>query len=66
MAAHHSIGLGGSLRWHDSLVITDVASWSLSEPDRADRLIARTASVDSRTQTSRDLFVYTSVKVTLF
>jgi len=26
MAAHYSIGLGGSLRWHDSLVSTDVAS----------------------------------------
>ena len=33
MAAHYSIGLGGSLRWHDSLVITDVTSLSWSEPD---------------------------------
>jgi len=33
MAAHYSIRLGGSLRWHDSLVSTDVASLSQSEPD---------------------------------
>jgi len=32
MAAHYSIGLGGSLRWHDSLVSTEVASWFWSEP----------------------------------
>jgi len=32
MAAHYSIGLGGSLWWHDSLVSTEVASWSWSEP----------------------------------
>jgi len=32
MAAHYSIGLGGSLQWHDSLVSTDVASLSQSEP----------------------------------
>jgi len=33
MAAHYSTGLGGSLRWHDTLVSTDVASRSQSEPD---------------------------------
>jgi len=32
MAAHYSIGLGGSLRWYDSLVITYVAGLSWSEP----------------------------------
>jgi len=32
MAAHYSIGLRGSLQWHDSLVSTDVASLSWSEP----------------------------------
>jgi len=32
MAVHYSIGLGGSLWWHDSFVSTDVASLSWSEP----------------------------------
>jgi len=33
MAEHYSTGLGGSLRWHDTLVSTDVASQFQSEPD---------------------------------
>ena len=33
MAEHYSTGLGGSLRWHDSLVSTDIASRSQSEPN---------------------------------
>jgi len=38
MAARYDTGLSGSLRWHDMLVSTDVASRSQGEPD-SDALI---------------------------
>jgi len=40
MAEHHSTGLGGSLRWHGSLVSTDVASRSQSKPDSEAQIFA--------------------------